>query len=236
MADSTISENLFKPTREAIPEEFLNKPIRLSRKYGKRRNGTAVSREIAELLKMRFPEKEEALDKLSFSFVREGSTIVKVAPQNKPGVQNFLSTRITGNEWCPLTIDVILLALGTRNENALKGISAFVSFLRAFSQATAYIPPEQRRLSVLFNWFVKNVWFEVAIENFEKNDRKWRLLTWIHFPRDRQHTKRAIIPDSFTLKDIATHILSTGTILSDKQGEKDWHWLNRNRAIEAERL
>jgi len=67
MADSTISENLFKPTREAIPEEFLNKLIRLSRKYEKRRNGTAVSREIAELLKMRFPEKEEALDILGLN-------------------------------------------------------------------------------------------------------------------------------------------------------------------------
>ena len=236
MADTRIPDNLLKPRREIIPEEFLNKLIRLSRKYKKGTNRTLVSREITKLLKMRFPEKEEALDKLSLSFVREGSAIVKVTPQNKPGIPNFLSTRITGIEWCPLTIDVILLAFDTRRENTLKGISAFVSFLRNFSPGTAYIPPEQRRLSVLFDWFVKNVWFEVAIENFEKNDRKWRLLTWIHFPRDRQHTKRAIIPDSFTLKDIATHILSTGTILSDKQGEKDWHWLNRNRAIEAERL
>lgn len=222
MADTRLPDNLFKQRREIIPEEFLNKLIRLSYRYKKGKNGTAVSREIAEILKMRFPEKEEDLDKMSFSFVRDGSAVVKVTPKNEPGFQDFLSTSITGKEWCPLTIDVILLAFGTRNENALRKISEFVLFLRDLSPETAYIIPEQKQLKVLFNWFVDKVWFNITVENFKRWDRNWRLLKWTYFPEDKQIVNRVVIPASSTLKEIATHILSVGTIISDKQGEKDW--------------
>lgn len=224
MADTRIPDNFFKPHKTLISEEFLNGLIELSYRYrfNKEKKGKFVSRDIAQFLKIRFPEQEKALDKMSFSFVRDGSTVVKVAPKTEPGFQDFLSTCITGPEWCPLTIDVILLAFGTRNENSLRKISEFVLFLRDLSPETAYIIPEQKQLKVLFNWFVDKVWFNITVENFKRWDRNWRLLKWTYFPEDKQIVNRVVIPASSTLKEIATHILSVGTIISDKQGEKDW--------------
>lgn len=70
-------------------------------------------------------------------------------------------------------------------------------------------------MNILSKWFVENVDWNVSIKNENKDGAKLRVLTWRTAQRPKKY-KKAIIPESTTIQEIASVILSTGTLKTIK--------------------
>lgn len=175
------------------------------------------SEKIRRLLLKISPDSKENLDQMFFSFDKDYSSIVLLIRLKNDNVLTSRENNIglSVNRLSPLIVESLFFILKQDCPNKWLKYDNFVEFIESFDPKTLTNLPPKKHMNILSKWFVENVDWNVSIKNENKDGAKLRVLTWRTAQRPKKY-KKAIIPESTTIQEIASVILSTGTLKTIK--------------------
>lgn len=175
------------------------------------------SDKIRDQLVSIYPEAKENLDQIFFSFVDVSGLILAPRLKKEPPVRQFSENGlvVSVNKLNPLEVESLFFMLQHDCKDKTFKFDNFVSFLKEFDPNTLINPPPKQYLHVLSKWFVENVDWKIEFKEEEKNGAKLRILTWGTVQRPKKY-KKVVVPESTTLKEIASAILATGNLKNIK--------------------
>ena len=155
---------------------------------------------------------------MNFKFIEQQASLDGSLPLYVDMITNKRTIRVNVNnvkDVSPLYVDSLIEGLKLERPDMEHKLELFVYFVKDFDPQAISKPPQKKEIQVLLKWFFENVDSDIDVQHIGGERKNGLVLSW--YCSNLERKKQATIPESATLKDLASVVLSTGDLQSFKK-------------------